>query len=61
MVLCIVCAFNVIAGASGVQLNELQKRFQVSLYVRLHAKECSSVSDCIHLLAVLLGGFLRIM
>ena len=37
MVLCIVCAFNV-AGALGVQLNELQKRFQVSLYVRLHAK-----------------------
>ena len=38
MVLCIVCAFNVIAGALGVRLNELQKRFQVSLYVRLHAK-----------------------
>nr|POE68214.1 kinesin-like protein kin-ub [Quercus suber]POE68217.1 kinesin-like protein kin-ub [Quercus suber] len=37
---CVLRAFNVIAGALGVQLNEWSRRVQISLFVGLKARTC---------------------
>ena len=39
---CVLRAFNVIAGALGVQLNEWSRRVQISLFVGLKARMCAS-------------------
>ena len=43
---CELCAFNVIASALGVQLNEWSRRVQISLFVGLKARMC--VSNCVN-------------
>ncbi|KAK4562407.1 hypothetical protein RGQ29_005047 [Quercus rubra] len=39
---CVLRAFNVIASALGVQLNEWSRRVQISLFVGLKARTCAS-------------------
>ena len=43
---CELRAFNVIASALGVQLNEWSRRVQISLFVGLKARMC--VSNCVN-------------